>query len=668
MCSISFNNNVNILVDFIFFVNIVILYGQPSCYKNNLQKTKDSVIMRFENIFKTIVNVDISIKIDKDQIYGKKLLLFIVGNDKDENSRVHFNAGKIEQLFPVEILFSDANDSFVIRDTTGKIDRRVSSKPNLKPISYLEIKFLPGHFRIDYIVSCDWLVDPYRSLLEVVPDSMVYSQEERLEISCSFTCYGIVRVTWYLADKELMPDQNNIIVTNKIKIESIPSLSSTISIKLTFSTTLLGNYTCNAQNEFYSQSETDSVVPDHVNYQSFLGAQAVKPKPAFNYTVQKLKLIDVHEPENFEFGYSRCVIFCKGEKPITVYSLLQVEEEKNKEISLITLYLKIPDRVTPSYQYNCSLTILELTEALNFVVELCGKGSYVDEGSCRTCPNGQTSNAQTTLKCFNVSSECAMNYYGYGNVCTVCPLSLDTKGVVNATNASQCEEAISTCVSGEYGVGSECLHCPIGMTSSNNTAVKVEDCFNPPDANCVADHYGWGNVSKCMPCPEGSSALHGGAVKEHDCFVSCPPGFYGDVLGCYKCPKNKTSVYGNNTEYTHCICEEGYESVNQACVPCPYGDCGAVKDEVSAGSNIKYILFVVSILLTLILILTLLIVTYNKMKEEDATIDDILEGYKLKMQCNMKKFRGLFARNKVMATKEQFSDQEDEGYDELTDT
>ena len=116
--------------------------------------------------------------------------------------------------------------------------------------------------------------------------------------------------------------------------------------------------------------------------------------------------------------------------------------------------------------------------------------------------------------CKNISSYCQGNYYGFGNVCEVCPI-----GSISANGSKDLFDCVynykaSNCKEGYYGID-HCKLCPPGLTSNSLQSVKLEVCLKPRFMNCRVGFYG-GN-DNCTKCPNSDSSRILLAAKKEDC-------------------------------------------------------------------------------------------------------------------------------------------------------
>ena len=126
--------------------------------------------------------------------------------------------------------------------------------------------------------------------------------------------------------------------------------------------------------------------------------------------------------------------------------------------------------------------------AHTFKLNICGEGkmlSKIHAHPCVLCPAGRWSDVGSNFVCYNRSSLCPANYYGYYITCTSCPLSHVSPA--NAVNGSSCRKVTNTCQQGEFGVGDNCTFCPPEYSSAEGRAVKVEDCFYDNEEVCYGD-------------------------------------------------------------------------------------------------------------------------------------------------------------------------------------
>ena len=142
------------------------------------------------------------------------------------------------------------------------------------------------------------------------------------------------------------------------------------------------------------------------------------------------------------------------------------------------LYLK-SDEI--SQNTSCEISYRGETNYIH--IKICGEGRTVTlTQTCESCPAGQSSSSDYEYRCFNNSSQCEANYYGYGKVCTTCPLSQISPEL--STSLESCIYARSECRRGYYGIRDACYPCPVNRTSNPRTAVKREDCV---PRNCTPD-------------------------------------------------------------------------------------------------------------------------------------------------------------------------------------
>ena len=150
-------------------------------------------------------------------------------------------------------------------------------------------------------------------------------------------------------------------------------------------------------------------------------------------------------------------------------------------------------------------------------VEMCTRNEQINENNmCEKCPVGQFSNEKSQFRCYNKSSSCPTNYYGYSTICTLCPYSHYSPPL--STLLSHCKDHINQCVNGEFGIEHECKTCPLGTTSTGGDAVKPEDCYTPTQL-CGQGFYGWNDI--CQLCPDSYTSDDKKAVKIEDCYIFC---------------------------------------------------------------------------------------------------------------------------------------------------
>ena len=157
---------------------------------------------------------------------------------------------------------------------------------------------------------------------------------------------------------------------------------------------------------------------------------------------------------------------------------------------------------------------------------------YVNSsGICEPCFSIKTFNPLSAVRCENGSNSCASGTYGWGSVCTPCPMGYHTKP--NSRFIYNCEENLfaKDCNTGQFAQKTGiCVACPLGHTSFKGTAGKIQDCFSPPNIHCTEGHFGY--EGSCKPCPEGYGIAAETAVKESDCKILCS-GVESDHVDCY---------------------------------------------------------------------------------------------------------------------------------------
>jgi len=168
-------------------------------------------------------------------------------------------------------------------------------------------------------------------------------------------------------------------------------------------------------------------------------------------------------------------------------------------------------------------------------VASCPVNTYMSNGECISCPDGQVSvSGSTSIN----ACQCPAGKFGLNGsgVCTSCgPNQTSPQGTQDQSGC------ILSCPAGSYANGTSCTPCPYGTSPVGSVSVTA----------CA--------------CPPGQF-LSGGT-----CISQCPPGMYGDGVtkSCTTCPGTQTSPAGT-VGITGCTCPDGSGGVNGSgtCVPC----------------------------------------------------------------------------------------------------
>lgn len=245
----------------------------------------------------------------------------------------------------------------------------------------------------------------------------------------------------------------------------------------------------------------------------------------------------------------------------------------------------------------------------------CPVGTYSGggTGSCTACATGKT----TVGRGATSSSECTCGAGYYGSSCSPCALGSYKDG--GGTQAcTVCWQAPSTWPSWalqeqNHGVSYSQKLTPMITASTGSTAYT--DCLCPAGTGFGYDYDVGNHVNEvCVACDPGGfqpDDVHGyDAYCRYDCGTSsddynswswygasececnfgyylathgqcqgCDPGTYKDTIGddvsaCVNCPTGSTSTNYGTQELSQCICDIGYESINDVCQPCPAGQYG----------------------------------------------------------------------------------------------
>ena len=181
----------------------------------------------------------------------------------------------------------------------------------------------------------------------------------------------------------------------------------------------------------------------------------------------------------------------------------------------------------------------------------CPTNSYSTNGldGCISCPVDSTSTSGSTSADACI---CNQGYEKLNDTCSIC--SPGTEGDNNGGCQSCPANSYST--SGLEG----CIACPVSSTSISGS-ISADSC------TCDQGYEKLDGV--CIICPPGTEGNNNGGCQ------TCLANFYSTsgLDGCIACPVDSTSTSGS-TSADACICNQGYEKLNDTCSICPAGTEG----------------------------------------------------------------------------------------------
>ncbi|KAF6118132.1 cysteine rich with EGF like domains 2 [Phyllostomus discolor] len=219
----------------------------------------------------------------------------------------------------------------------------------------------------------------------------------------------------------------------------------------------------------------------------------------------------------------------------------------------------------------------------------CSPGTYGPD--CRACQGGAARPCSGNGRCSGDGSregdgtcQCHPGYRGA--LCTDC-VDGYFSALRNATHSvcTACNESCKTC-SGP--TNRDCAQCEVGWAEEDGACVDVDECAaeTPP---CGPQQYcenvgGSFNCEECDPTCVGCTGKGPGRCKE------CIPGYTkesgqcADVDECARpekaCARTGENCYNTPGSYV-CVCPEGFEETEDACVPAQPAGGGERPGEVA---------------------------------------------------------------------------------------
>ncbi|XP_075409577.1 protein disulfide isomerase CRELD2 [Tenrec ecaudatus] len=211
----------------------------------------------------------------------------------------------------------------------------------------------------------------------------------------------------------------------------------------------------------------------------------------------------------------------------------------------------------------------------------CSPGTYGPD--CRACPGGSQRPCSGNGHCDGAGSRqgdgACQCHTGYsGALCADCldgyfsVLRNDTHSVCRV-----CHESCKTCTG---PTERDCTECETGWAHQQDACVDVDECIAEP-APCDENQY-CENVPSSYSCEDCDSTCVGCTGKGPGKCKECIPGYAKDESGqcsdideCSHpegpCLRENENCYNTPGSFV-CVCPEGYEETDGACVPTAGGE------------------------------------------------------------------------------------------------
>lgn len=195
----------------------------------------------------------------------------------------------------------------------------------------------------------------------------------------------------------------------------------------------------------------------------------------------------------------------------------------------------------------------------------CPPGTYLDSGTCRTCPVGYISNVENSAQC----TICGPGTYSKGGVeCAPCPIGTYATQA-GAEICLPCGQGTIAPVEGS----TQCVLCP-----ANYRTVSSALCMP-----CPSGHYANVTSGVCYPCPAGTHfdqtqgcvPCEKGTHAPYSGFSTCkfcPAGQYASGIGsveCRDCPTGQITT-GNEPAEICIVCDVGKSTRRPGSAVCEY--------------------------------------------------------------------------------------------------
>lgn len=205
-------------------------------------------------------------------------------------------------------------------------------------------------------------------------------------------------------------------------------------------------------------------------------------------------------------------------------------------LSLLMMIIHVSVDVTQSA---CSTACISCTYD---TCASCDVGSYLESGSCHTCPKQCTSCSNSDL-CNN----CEAGYFGSG-----CERTCYIQGCVNITCDKDSGRCTYGCIDGYFLSGTMCYPC----------AVNCKKCvqYYNKCTECKEGFYGPSCQYPCSHCKDG-------ICSRKNCTYGCSHGFFLGDGHCTKCPHLCTTCDALDNCHS---CVDGYSgpSCQSKCSVC----------------------------------------------------------------------------------------------------
>ncbi|KAM6215926.1 protein disulfide isomerase CRELD2 [Rhynchocyon petersi] len=206
----------------------------------------------------------------------------------------------------------------------------------------------------------------------------------------------------------------------------------------------------------------------------------------------------------------------------------------------------------------------------------CSPGTYGPD--CLECPGGTTRPCSGNGHCSGDGSrqgdgscQCHMGYHGA--LCTDC-----IDGYFSAERndshsvCTVCNEACKTCTG---PTSKDCKECEVGWARRQDACVDVDECAE--EASPCGENQYCENVPGSYTCEECDSTCAGCTGKGPSKCIACVSGYTmedggpcTDVDECSQterpCAREEENCYNTPGSFV-CVCPEGYEETDTACVP-----------------------------------------------------------------------------------------------------
>lgn len=179
--------------------------------------------------------------------------------------------------------------------------------------------------------------------------------------------------------------------------------------------------------------------------------------------------------------------------------------------------------------------------------------SYDGNVACKPCLHGATTLQVASESPYECVCGAGFEYHAESFACVRCP-----EGTFkNITDNSQCITCPENSVAASGA--SECTQCPeFSIVPQSNKS----ECVCMPGFKQVDE--------QCVPCPPGQFK---NSADNSECTL-CALGTFSQTPeshDCQKCSDTKSTVSKGATAETDCVCKEGYEFVQNTCMPCQVG-------------------------------------------------------------------------------------------------